>query len=281
MERKTCKYKNLCKINYVNDYNVFDKISLLPCCNSNIVKNKELFFDSTEFASNPKFFIDKISTFDCSDFTQKCNGCIGEIKNVEVSLSRKCNTKCKMCGFEHVSNESQEVIYKTTLKNLKGNNYNNLTLTCEGEPFVYDWTYEYLESLSINDFKNVYIISNGILIDNDKLVHLVNTLNSNSIKLHLIISIHSFNERTYAKIMRHKYFNKVIETTILAYKLNILECINYVIQHDNFNEYIFAKRDADLIENGLGDKICFLLNFCQYSLNDLDENIAKQIDNYN
>ncbi len=280
MERNVCKYNNLCKINFgVDEKANFDKVFLVPCCNRNLKQSKEYSYDSVQFSNNPITYIKELEKENCSCFVDGCNGTIGETKDIEVSLTRKCNLKCVMCGYDHSFNAAQEKIYKDTLENLKGNNLGTLTLTSEGEPFIYDWIYDYMKSLTSDDFKRVYILTNGTLIDDEKLEEVANNLKAKGIKLDIVISIHSFDMRTYAKIMRNKNFPRVLETAKLAYRIGILDGINYVIQPFNFSEYKNARKDADAVMKGLGDKIIYLLDFCNYSLDDIDPEIAEVIDN--
>lgn len=179
----------------------------------------------------------------CKTNETQCDYSNDEITSIEVATSYTCNLNCIMCGFRNFTKDidlsSDKELYFHILNNIKGHHLETLTLTTEGEPFFYKKeTLEYLKSLTLNDTKNVFIISNLTLL-NEADIDLLKDINDKGVKINIMASVDAITAETYKKIRRNDNFNKVIDNVKLLNKYGLLNSINYVIMIENLHELDF------------------------------------------
>lgn len=148
-----------------------------------------------------------------------------KLDTVNVSLSRGCNLDCIMCHANSLAKDSEYSLYFRTLDKLRGHKIHRLQLTCVGEPFIFkERTLSYLESLTTDDFEEVYIISNGTLINPSDIERLKNC----KVKIYFEISCDATDKEVY-KFIRHEYkFEKVVETARLLNEAGMLIHIKFL-----------------------------------------------------
>lgn len=269
-DRNTCEYKNMARIQYEYEWDEngqtvvnTDMIQILPCpcIQAMNICNEDNSINAKEFEKEPYENIQKLMHKNCYYFSNgKCKGNINNISNIEVSLGFKCNTKCKMCGISCQSNQDDIDAYKNILEKLKGNELDTLSFSTFGDQFSHEWTEEFLESITLKDFKKVNFVTNAINLNKDKLERIYKMLCAKGIEIILTISFHSFNKDTNELIMPSGKFENIIETIKFAYSIGILKSINYVIQKSNINEYMYADAEAEKIANGLSSKLTYIID---------------------
>lgn len=150
-----------------------------------------------------------------------------------------CNLKCKMCRQPWYRTKKEEELrsideYYEILNLVKGYNLDMLHLTASGEPFFnFDRAYDFLKSLTSNDFKRVEIITNATLLDEDRIKKLSELKN---VKLKITVSCDSICEETYKKIRKNDMLSKVMNNIIKLKEAGLLNVVNIVIQEDNVTE---------------------------------------------
>lgn len=235
MNERTKPYGILTKEDILNN-NVFEKILF---CKQEYGKNnpevKQLYpgCDTIFYPQTPPYIINNHINpqYYCDFHLNK------EIDTVNVSITQTCNLNCKMCGYDHSPNKEIDELYFKILEQLKGHNLKTIQLTQEGEPFFYkSRTINYLKSLHNNDCKNVFIVSNLTLLNENDIIDLHNIIINNNIKIIMHASIDGMTESTYKKIRRNNLFDKVIHNAELLIENKILKCINFVVQDDNIAE---------------------------------------------
>lgn len=218
-----------------------NKILLGKCCLcENVLKvSKETLLESENIikAINKLMRFKKTINFDTINKTA-CNGkteCIFEDFNLDTIKINVfgCNLKCKMCLTQKASSEENLSLYFKLLEKVKGNKLKELILNSFGEPFLKkEETFNYLKSLTKDDFEQVLIITNGTLINEEDIKFLSNL----KIKISVIVSNDAITKETYDKIRIGGNFDKVVNNTILLKKYGILKCVNVVIQPLNVEE---------------------------------------------
>ena len=149
-----------------------------------------------------------------------------------------CNLRCKMCRQIEYYTKEEELSsvddYYEVLEMTKGYNLDMLYLTTGGEPFFdFNKAYDFLKSITSNDFKRVGIVTNATLLDEDRIRKLSELKN---VKLEITVSCDSICEETYKKIRKNNMFNKVMDNITKLKEAGLLNMINIVIQEDNVME---------------------------------------------
>ena len=169
-----------------------------------------------------------------------CNWYDHPINKIEVSIQETCNLNCIMCRKNVIINKDIDVYYFKILEQLKNHNIERLQFTSLGEPFFYkEKLFNYLNSLTSNDFKDLIFISNLTLLNDDDINMLAEILNR-GIQVHLIASIDGITEETYRSIRNNKFFDKVMHNAVELKKRNILYSVNFVLQDKNLHELMPA-----------------------------------------
>ncbi len=282
MLRSTCPYSSHCKIqfNHCSNVNytsgiVDDRIVALPCnkmSESNIsniifaIKKKDFKLDSA---------IKNLIGKNCSAYCRDCSGVIEEVKTLEISVGRKCNLNCLMCNLEHINDEANENFYKQLLEEAKDiESIESIYMTCEGEPFAYSWIYDYIDSIVDNThINNIYIITNGTLVDISSLDALNTKLKAANKTLNLTVSICSFVEDTYKIIHGNDKFDDVLNLITHLNVNGMLTQINYVVQAVNLDEYLEASTFLESLETGLSSKLRYLID--SGSLTDIQQHDVR------
>lgn len=165
------------------------------------------------------------------------------LKTLGVSISKACNILCRMCWHNLITNEvrfADKDLYFNTLYKCKGMHLEKLELTDCGEPFFYKKeTLKFISTITPNDFKTIFIISNVILLNDEDIKLLYDITIKNNIKIEFTVSCSAITEDTYKKIHNNDNFNKVIHNIKLLNQYNLLGCINFVVQEPNIHELDF------------------------------------------
>lgn len=137
-----------------------------------------------------------------------------DVKEVIVGLSYACNLNCFHCWYagHHKDSSFQKELYFHTLYGLKNHELNKITLTNKGEPFFYfDETMKYLQSLSLNDTKEISAVTNGNCFDKEGLDRIKDILSNSGIKLSMVFSIDAISEPVYRLSRNGGDFEKVLK----------------------------------------------------------------------
>lgn len=172
-----------------------------------------------------------------------CNYIDDDINTVAISIQYKCNLKCIMCcqRFKETYARHDDALYKeayfNTLNKIKGMHLDQIELTERGEPFFYKKEImEYLESLTLNDCKVVFIISNLVALTHDDIERLHNISVRSGIRILIIASCSGITEDTYKIIHGNVHFNRVVENIKHLDRLGLLLQINFVATPENIFE---------------------------------------------
>jgi len=189
-----------------------------------------------------------IIPYGCKTTKQICDYEKFKINYITVSIQYKCNLKCIMCahGRGHAYDNLDDLKYKNcyfnTLYNIKGLHLDTIQLTERGEPFFYKKeTMEYIKSLTSNDCKTLYIISNLTTINENDIRELYEYSQKNNIKILITASCSGITNETYKTIHKNNFFNKIVNNIKLLRELDMLCNINYVIQEENYFELELLK----------------------------------------
>ena len=136
------------------------------------------------------------------------------IDNVIVGLSYACNLNCVNCWYSgiHFDDSNQKELYFHVLYGLKKSELGTITLTNKGEPFFYlKETMDYLKTLTIEDTKCVYSLTNGNLLD-EKSIKLMKSIKENSgVDFKFLFSIDAVSSEVYKKVRIGGNFSKVLD----------------------------------------------------------------------
>lgn len=233
-----CGGKPLSKIQFdeIDKLDCFQKI--IDCYNSFV--NPKIIFKACLVEN------ENINTYKLNNIIQNdeyknyyCNYGKRPIENIEVSIQTSCNLNCIMCREQIIINKEIDKLYFKILEQLKGHNLNCLQLTAQGEPFLYKTeTFNYLNSLNRNDFKNIICVSNLTLLNDNDIDNLYRI--NNNIKIRITASIDAITESTYKKIRKNNFFTKVMHNACYLNELGLLTGINFVLQKENLNELMQA-----------------------------------------
>lgn len=228
-------------------------IGIAHCCYREAEKVNPLSFNDLYNMSNEEFWnylqesykmIPPDHNYEPAYFcntNQKCYYNDKEIKKIAVSVFRHCNIKCKMCmvsSNDFLPFEESKKLYFAILNKIKNHNLIQMSLTENGEPFIVKKeTFEYLDSLTTNDFKQIEIISNMTLLNEDDILHLAD-INSR-IPIVFAASCSGITKETYKAIHKNDNFDKVINNIISLCNKNFLSHISYVVQSENLHELPF------------------------------------------
>ena len=159
-----------------------------------------------------------------------------KFKNITVSFQKTCNLKCNVCRKDYIKNTEIDEYYFNVLETLKGHGIKTLQLTQDGEPFFYkSRILSYLNSLTYNDFSDVFIISNLTLLNDDD-IELLKEIKNNKIWIQIVASIDGMTPDTYKKIRGVNTFEKVMHNANLLNKYGLLSGVNYILSEDTINE---------------------------------------------
>lgn len=187
----------------------------------------------------------------------KCNLSANKnVKEIIVGLSYACNLRCYHCWFagHHTDSPFQKELYFHTLKSIKNNKLDKITLTNKGEPFFYlSETMDYLKNLSINDTKEIYSVTNGNCFDENNLNELKAISDNTGIKFSWVFSVDAISSKVYEQSRNGGNFEKVIkniETTTKNFGTDNIE-ISFTCKKTNIAEAKFAR---DFYKSNFGIK---------------------------
>ena len=141
-----------------------------------------------------------------------CHRILPEIKTVTVGISHACNLSCYHCFYaRHTDSPFQKELYFDTLEKIKGHNLDVIHMQSSGEVFFYYFRLKkYLESLSLQDTKEVNFQTNGLLLSKGRIEELFKISKDTHIKFTFSFSVDAVTEQTYSKV-RGGDFNKLLE----------------------------------------------------------------------
>lgn len=168
-----------------------------------------------------------------------CDWQSGGLKNVIVSFQRSCNLHCTMCRDRSFVDPIIDDYAFKLLEQLKGHHLRSISLTQNGEPFLYkDRMMSYLKSLTREDCETLIIISNLTLLDDNNIDDLIEL--NKRIKIDLTGSIDGITDETYKSIRLNDQFDKVIHNANRLHEGNVKMSINFVAQKKNIHEMVAA-----------------------------------------
>lgn len=147
-----------------------------------------------------------------------------------ASTFRGCNLDCIMCNIatRHTS-PAQLKLTKMLHECVKGRGLENFTPTMAEEPFAMDFFMDWCLSLTKEDTKALYIVTNASLLSIEAIDNLYTTLTERDIWFRFSVSIDSVHPERYEAIRRGSSFDTVIANAQHMAKLGILQSINYVV----------------------------------------------------
>ena len=209
-----------------------------------------------QFSISDFLKLDDIIKFSCEerhyDIKEAAKECIStcnikpEIKVVNVGLSRVCNLRCYHCYLDghHRDTPLMKKTYFDTLYKIKGHQLDKISLTDNGEPFIYyNEIILYLMSLSTNDTKQVEITTNLTLLDEKRIKTLQKISNQTNIKYTFIVSLDGISKKTFEATRIGASWEKVTRNLRYLTKYFKYEDIkvSYVIRKPALVDAPFAK----------------------------------------
>lgn len=166
------------------------------------------------------------------------------IKDVQINITKTCNLRCFDCFINnHIDSNISKKLRRFCFEKIKNHNLDSFMSTGSGEPFIYYFEFiSYLKSITYNDTKVFYIFTNGLLLNEGRLLELKKISEQTGVKYNFIFSVDAVTEETYKKV-RHSDFNKLlenIEITISIFSVNNVYC-NFTIKEPNRNEALLYR----------------------------------------
>lgn len=141
-----------------------------------------------------------------------------------------CNLDCIMCNIAtRRTSPAQLKLTKMLLECIKGRGLENFTPTMVGEPFAMDFFMDWCLSLTKEDTKALFILTNASLLSIEAIDNLYTTLTERGIWFRFSVSIDSVHPERYESMRRGSSFDIVIANAQHMAKLGILQGINYVV----------------------------------------------------
>ena len=135
----------------------------------------------------------------------------------------------------------------------KHGGYETLSINACGEVFVWkEEILDYLENLKHDEFQEVFIMTNGQLIDDETIERLRNI---KEVSILIDLSIDGVHKETLEKIRLGSSYEKTIEVMDKLKEAGLLKGCNYVVQKDNLDEL----EDAYVFFKEKGVKVNFIL----------------------
>lgn len=271
--------KSLYEENYIDIYNCYmaktfntlNPIAHIPIEAFKNIENLYKYLNDLHKSYKNKPIFNRCYEVGYNDNDYICKTHNSDLKNITVSLQKRCNLKCIMCdnSIDFEDTNYHELYFKTLYK-IKNNKLNEIRFTEEGEPFFYkEEMFNYLDSLTINDCKSVKIVTNLTLLNDDDIYHLNMLKNQSGIKYNFMFSIDAITKETYKKIRKNNLFNKVIHNAKLMISLGFNCIIHFVVMLENLHELSFYKEFW--LNNGITDrnniKACVLFDYCYHENN--------------
>lgn len=225
-----------------------DTISFLPCAG---VLPKEyiepISFNSKYFVDNLKKCIDDFENLNIGNldnyYLGSCSGAYPysnklcknynynkHIIDLDLATSNSCNLNCVMCTQKSNNTELQSIRYKELLKAAEDLELDIIYPTASGEPLIFKKeTFEFIKN---SKSKNIKIVTNAILLNDDDIIYLSKFNN----KLKFKVSMDGITEEVYNSIRIYGDYNKVLHNIKLLRDNNLLENIFYVAQDLNYSE---------------------------------------------
>lgn len=177
-----------------------------------------------------------------------CDRCFEEdIKSIDLSCCTACNLHCyncvkKDCNFINCKELNNGDILFKVLNFLKNKGLESLSFDANGEIFIHYYRLiNFLSDLSINNFKKLSFITNGTLLDAERIYRLKQISYQTGIEYSFIVSLDGCTKETYEATRPGATFEKVIETIHNLLKYFNVEII-FTVKKTNL-------QDADKIES--------------------------------
>lgn len=158
-----------------------------------------------------------------------------EITCVKVGAG-VCNCKCKMCEVTDMNvnaDYKKRMFFKILEEYKKHGGYDTLLINICGEIFCWKEEFlEFIESLTTDHFKEIFVFTNGTLIEDED----IERLKKVKPNVLLEISIDSVQKEKLESIRIGTNYEKVMNTIIKLKEAGLLKGCNYVIQKENLDE---------------------------------------------
>lgn len=193
------------------------------------------------------------------EISSKLNYPIAPPLTAVVKVTSKCNLRCRYCNIWKYQDRFQDLSVKQVNKifiSLRNLGVRIVTIT-GGEPLLY-LNLEEIITLVKRYYMRAHVITNGILLTNDKVIKLVEAGTDS-----IIFSLDTFDPELYKYLTGalFKFAEQALESLFYVKKKyqDIDVAVNYVINRYNIGEIVsFAKRVTDY---GKGK---ILINFQPY-----------------
>lgn len=164
------------------------------------------------------------------------------LKVVTVSC-KSCNLHCTACRAECYSDETEIDNYYKVLESIKGMGLERIVLTNRGEPFLKkERAFNYLESLTLDDCKEVVFVTNATLIDEADIERLKTISENSGIEIRAIVSVDGITAETYKASRRSDMFDKVVKNAELLNEKGMLNDIQYLVTELTVDEIADAPK---------------------------------------
>lgn len=228
-----------------------DIISFQPCCHlpHNRGEVDELTLDKIPYQEflkldNVMEYLNKIhknfpyimpTESKSGNCTPPCDYMNYSVESISINSLEACNLHCRMCRKNVISaSEKDKEVYFNLLYKIKGLGLNIIELTTAGEPFLFKKeTFEYLESLSLKDCKQVYIITNATLLTKEDIDRLSKIKETSGVSICIQVSLDSIDESTYKIIRQNNNFQNVMDNIYYLNEKGLLAEVSFTIQSLN------------------------------------------------
>jgi MoaA/NifB/PqqE/SkfB family radical SAM enzyme len=231
MNNTLCQKNNQLKI-VVDSFNDEIKYSRCSFTTVSVLKGIENFSFSDIKKSNLLTKKREEYINDCLDICAD-----NKIDIIDFNSFTGCNFNCYHCFLtDHkVYNKNINDTF-FILDKLKNNNIELLCLDGRGEIFlVYDKLCDFLKSLKLSDFKKIFFITNGSLLDKEKIMNLKKISDITGLKYIFNLSIDGITKETYEATRIGGNFEKVINNLFLLKKFFDIK-ITFTIKSTNIKD---------------------------------------------
>lgn len=189
--------------------------------------------DETEYSLNVNLAL--------NDYLNQNIICKGLPVFSDIFWLEKCNAACIQCNQDHnstliISSNIIDIIFNIT----KNNNYIRFQ---GGEVFSDPNFYPFLLKLTnhiSNDHLKIYLITNGVFLNDEILGH----ISLNSSKFKILLSIDAVNKLTFEKIRKNLKFTRLIDVitklSIIKQTRSLDVVLNYCVMKSNIHELLDA-----------------------------------------
>lgn len=161
---------------------------------------------------------------------------------VRIENSTKCNHKCVFCPLNNGKFKREKTIMSDSLYlyllakiTKEQNNFDTLTISAMGEPFMDNSIYNKIQIAHDFGFKNIHVLTNGSLINDKELIRILDKNILSSIR----VSLHAINDDKHKEITGVSDLLNILDTIKLinSHKRNTKLILTTVVNNANKNHY--------------------------------------------